>query len=115
MKIFNESGKKIAKIAGLGIFLVPSIVSAQLVISGPATLTPDPIEVVLGRVISGILGIIGVLGILYLVYGTIKYITSAGNDSDIEEAKKVITYAIWGLFLTASAYAIVQTVISFAG
>jgi len=113
MKIFNELKKYSVAVAILGIFSIPSIASAQFVVNGPATLTSATLDVVLENIIVGILGFVGVLGILYLVYGGIRYVTSAGNDSDMEEAKTIIMYAIWGLFLTASAYAIVKTIITF--
>lgn len=113
MKIFNGLKKNLARIAILSIFLIPSIAGAQWAVSGPASLTDDDLSVVLTNIIVGILGFVSILGILFLVYGGIRYVTAAGNESDMEEAKTIIMYAIWGLFLTASAYAIVKTVVAF--
>ncbi|MBU4579742.1 hypothetical protein KKB43_01870 [Patescibacteria group bacterium] len=103
-------------LAAVNLLIIPFLVSADGFDVGdpPSGLTSVELDVVLENIVVGILGFIGILGILYLVYGGIRYVTSAGNDSDMEEAKKIIMYAIWGLFLTASAYAIVKTVIAFA-
>lgn len=122
MKIFNglknfiKMEKVLLKVIITGILFVPSVVSAQWVIgAAPDGLNANLLGVILTNVIIGILGIIGVLGILYLVYGGIRYVTSAGSDSEIEEAKKIVTNAIYGLFFVAASYAIVSTVVSYIG
>ena len=44
--------------------------------------------------------------ILAIIYGSVRLITSAGNDQGKEEAKKVITTAIIGLLLALAAESI---------
>ncbi|MDP3057635.1 MAG: hypothetical protein Q8N37_03920 [bacterium] len=105
-------------LAAASLLVFPSVVLAQAATgwtTGPAPtgLPTVELDVVLTNIIIGILGFVSILGILFLVYGGIRYVTAGGNESDMEEAKKIITYAIWGLFLTASAYAIVKTVVAF--
>ena len=102
-------------LAAASLCIAPFVASAQFDISGPGSLTDVELDVILTNIIIWILGFIGILGILFLVYGGIRYVTSAGNESDAEEAKKIITYAIWGLFITVSAYAIVKTVVTLVG
>lgn len=115
MKLVKLFNKKTAGIMIFVLFAVPAITSAQLTISGPSTLRSDPLEDILGDVIVGILGLVGIIGIIYLVYGSIQYVMSAGDNSKTEEAKQIITYALWGLFLVAASYALVKMVIDFAG
>lgn len=112
-----KSIREISFLAAICLFIIPSIVSAAgwSIGTAPSGLTDVELDEVLTNIIVWILGFIGILGILYLVYGGIKYVTSAGNDADTEEAKNIITYAIWGLFITASAYAIVKTVVGLVG
>lgn len=116
MNKFIGLKKNLAIIAILNIIFIPLNVLAQWD-TGPAPggLFADLLGVALSNVIVGILGIIGVLGIAYLVYGGIRYVTSAGSDSEIEEAKKIVTNAIYGLFFVAAAYAIVKTVVNLIG
>jgi len=112
----TKSIKAIIFLAAASLFIIPSVVLAQWTTDGgPSTLTQKNLSVVLENIIIGILGLIGVLGILFLVYGGVKYVTSSGNETDIEEAKTIITYAIYGLFLVAAAYAIVTTVVGIVG
>lgn len=108
--------KSLAVITALGIFLIPIIASADWVIDPPpGGLSGAFLGVILENVIVGILGLIGILGILYLVYGGIRYVTSAGSDNEIEEAKRIVTNAVYGLFFVSAAYAIVKTVVNFVG
>lgn len=58
-----------------------------------------------------IIGFIAILGIIFLVYGGILYVTSAGDESRAEDGKRTITYAMIGLFLAASAYAIEKLIL----
>ncbi len=113
----TEFKKALTFLAMASLFIIPFVILAQGfdVGSAPPGLVEDELDVVLGNIIVGILGFVSIIGILFLVYGGIRYVTSAGNDSDMEEAKKIIMYAIVGLFVTASAYAIVKTVIAFVG
>lgn len=99
----------------LGIIFAPYVAFAQWVLTGPSSLTDADLSVILENIIIGFLQLVALVGIVYLVYGGIRYVTSAGNESDAEEAKKTITYAIWGLFLVAAAYAIVRTIVAIVG
>lgn len=107
----NKLKKAMIFLAAAGLMAIPTFALAQFDISGPSTLPDVELTQILENIIVWILGFVGVLGILYLVYGGIRYVTSAGNDSDAEDAKNIITYAIIGLFVVASAYAIVKTVV----
>ena len=115
MKIFNSLKNNYTKIVILSSLFIPSIVLAQFSITENYGLTDNELDVILENIIIWILGFIGILGILFLVYGGIMYVTSAGDESKAEEGKKTITYAIIGLFVTASAYAIVKTVVGLIG
>lgn len=56
------------------------------------------------------LGISGTLAIIMIIYGGIKYLTSAGNESALGEAKDIITNSIWGILLLAGAYLVLNTI-----
>jgi hypothetical protein len=56
------------------------------------------------------LGISGTLATIMIVYGGIKYLTSAGNESALGDAKVIITSAIWGILLLAGAYLVLNTI-----
>ncbi len=53
----------------------------------------------------------GPTGILILAIGGLKYVTSHGNQTAMESAKKTINFAIIGLIIIALSYAIVTNII----
>lgn len=50
----------------------------------------------------------GALAVIFIIVGGIQYTISAGDSKRVSTAKNTITYAIAGLFVCISAYAIVQ-------
>ncbi len=60
------------------------------------------------------LEVVALIAVLAIIWAGFTYITSLGDDSRIESAKKMIIWAAVGLILILGAYAIVNTVISAA-
>jgi hypothetical protein len=54
----------------------------------------------------------GSIAVLMLVIGGVMYVTSLGDQEHAEKAKKIIQYALIGLFTVILAYAAVTNVIS---
>lgn len=73
-----------------------------------ATALPD----LIGQVINWFLVLVGVLALGFIVYGGFLYITSHGDENQVEQAKKIITYAVIGIVMIGISYAVVQFVIS---
>jgi hypothetical protein len=95
------------------ILVVPAIVSAQY---NPTDGQPDGIadatdmnEVILSA-INWILAFLASLSVLMIVVAGIMYITSGGDESRTETAKKWLTYSIVGLVVALLSYVIVKTV-----
>lgn len=107
--------KRIKKIlslsAVLSIIFSPLAALALTMPNKPAGV-PDDIEKVLTNVISGVIGFIVIVAVLFLVWGGIQYLTSAGDETQVENAKKTISYAIIGLFVAAIAFAVVKLMVS---
>lgn len=59
------------------------------------------------------LGIISVVCLLFLVFNGYRYALARGEDNQISQAKKGITYAIIGLIVVLAAYTIVATILNF--
>jgi len=57
------------------------------------------------------LGFLALLTTGILLYGGFLYITSAGNDENVEKAKKLIMYAAIGIIVIFMAFAIVNTLL----
>lgn len=71
--------------------------------------TPAPFAIV-ATVIQIILGVIGVVALVLILYAGFQWMTSAGNEEKINQAKKIIASAIVGLVLIFSSYIIADFV-----
>ncbi|MFA6184215.1 MAG: hypothetical protein WC682_03900 [Parcubacteria group bacterium] len=73
---------------------------------------PDLATIAL-NVLNFLLSVTGVIGIIMLVAAGIAYMTAAGNEGQIETAKKMTTWAIIGIAVALGALVIVQQVAKF--
>jgi hypothetical protein len=69
-------------------------------------------DVSFGGIASAGFIIAGAFSALYVIVGAIRYAISAGDQSHITAAKNTILYALIGLVISTSAFAIIQFVIS---
>lgn len=108
---------KIKKNAASALFLLiivlaPLSAFAQWGVGDPPGGIPN---VELGQVVinvtNWVLGIVTLLAILSLIWGGIRYVTAAGDQSVTEEAKTIISHAIWGLVVAGVSYALVSAVV----
>lgn len=72
-----------------------------------------------GRIVQTIVTILLIAAVLialfFLIWGGIRWITSGGDKSKVEEARKHIVAAIIGLIVAFLAYFILQVVLGFFG
>ena len=61
------------------------------------------------------LGFLGLIAVLIIIYSGFLYVTSRGEDSQMEKGKKGITSALIGIIIILSSFAIVNTVIQAPG
>lgn len=70
----------------------------------------------LSGVIKGVINILlfvaGMIAVLMIVIGGLRYITSDGDSNRASQARNTILYALIGLIVAISAYAIVNFVLS---
>lgn len=66
----------------------------------------DDISASIGLIIQVLISFIGVIFMILLVYGGILWMTAAGNDQQVDKAKKIIVESMIGLVIVVSAYAI---------
>ncbi|OGL74143.1 hypothetical protein A3D72_02555 [Candidatus Uhrbacteria bacterium RIFCSPHIGHO2_02_FULL_57_19] len=76
------------------------------------TLPETDITVIVGRVISAALGLLGIIFLVLTVYGGFLWMTAAGNEQQIEKAKKMLVSAVIGLVIVSAGYAITNFVIT---
>lgn len=66
-------------------------------------------------ILSIVFAITGSIAILMIVIGGFRYIIAGGDPSAVGQAKKTILYALIGLVVTISAFAIIRFVIQGIG
>lgn len=73
--------------------------------NGVASLTCIPI--VFTNVIQGALMFVGSVAVILLIYAGIRFVMSGGDPKQVQNARSIITYAIIGLVLVLSSFAII--------
>lgn len=108
--------KGIRHAAQTGLSLLPAVAFAQLEGTPvpPGTAEGDLATVIL-NLVNYVLAIVGVIALAYLVYGGFRYITSAGNEETVDEAKRIIFNAVIGIIVIGVAAALVNFVIRGVG
>ena len=66
-------------------------------------------QLILG-LISIALSVAGLVAVLFLIVGGFRYIVAAGNEEQVESAKKTITHAIIGLVIIILSFVIVRVI-----
>lgn len=65
----------------------------------------------IANVMSAVFVVVGALAVLFMLVGAVRYVTANGEQAKITQAKNTILYAIVGIGISATAFAIVQFVI----
>jgi hypothetical protein len=68
------------------------------------------VPIVIGRIIGGLLGLMGSIFFVMLVYGGFMWMTAQGKEQQIERARSIITWAVWGVVIILLAYVITGTI-----
>ena len=63
-------------------------------------------------IINWFLFFLGLLATAFLIYGGFLYITSAGNDDNVNKAKKIIIYAAIGIVLILVSAVLVNALVN---
>lgn len=71
---------------------------------------PTDIRQAIMNVTNWILGFIAIVATLVIIYGGVQYLTAGGNEDNVGNAKKTISYGIIGIVIAGLAYAMVIVV-----
>ena len=58
------------------------------------------------NIINIILGFLGILAVVLILFGGFKWMTAAGNEDKVAEAKKLLVAGVVGLIIILAAYAL---------
>jgi hypothetical protein len=63
------------------------------------------------RIVNFFLTFLGILAVIMVIYGGVTYVTAAGNDEAVGNAKNIILYALVGIIIILLSFAIVNTIL----
>lgn len=75
------------------------------------TANKDP-RAIAGSVISVLMGFLGIVAVVIILMGGFKWMTAAGSEDKIEEAKKLLAAGIIGLVIILSAWGLATFVLT---
>jgi hypothetical protein len=64
------------------------------------------------NVINLLIGITAALSVVFLILGGYQYLTSVGNEEQIKQAHKTVTWSLVGVFVALLAFAIIQILVN---
>lgn len=62
-------------------------------------------------VINFFLTFLGLLAVIMVIYGGFLYVSSAGNEENVNKAKKILLYAVIGIVVIIASFALVNTIL----
>ena len=71
----------------------------------------NSVPTIVQTILRSIILSLGIVAVIFIIIGGYNYMTSAGDASKVEKAKKTILYAVIGLIICALAFVIVNFVI----
>jgi len=86
--------------------------SIELETLGSIGLASTNIFLIVSRIIQVFIGLLGVIAISLIIYAGYLWMTAAGNEEKISQAKKILVNAVIGLIIILSAFAIVSFIIN---
>ena len=91
------------------LFRIVASVSSEFDVPGGNKLNrnSDSLDIIFNIVF----GVMGAVALVMLLLASLKYVTSRGDPGEVAKAKNSILYAVIGLVVVASAFAIVGFVV----
>jgi hypothetical protein len=114
--------KALISVSSLALYGLPAAALAQLgnttnfgldQFASTTNLGTDlPLIETIARIINILLGFLGVLAVLLVLWGGFKWMTAAGNEDSIGEAKKLMAAGVVGLAIILAAFAVASFVVN---
>ena len=71
---------------------------------------PSNLGWVAGSIASALIFLVGAVSVIMVIVGGLRYVISMGNSKQVEQAKNTILYAVIGVVVAVSSYAVVSFV-----
>lgn len=84
----------------------------QSTVSLDNPISSNSIPALIGRVITAVLGVVGSIALLMVIYGGFTWMLAAGSSEKIKKGRDIIVWAMLGLVVIFTSYALVRFVIT---
>lgn len=105
-------------IVAITLFSAMPLASAALIDQGDnipsvsdATGGATDLKALVLQIVDYFLLFLGLIAVIMVIYGGVTYVTSAGNDEAIGNAKKIIMYALIGIVVILLSFVVVNAVL----
>lgn len=89
---------------------VPGMVGAQFAMPPSGGLPTGSIYSLIGRTMNWLLAVFGMIAIIAFVISGFQYLTAAGDEGQIETAKRNMKYSIIGIVVALSGWIILAAI-----
>ncbi len=110
--IINQFMKNLIKYSVLGLSMFPVLASAANAITGGPTSAGD-VWTIINNLLGWMVGLFFLAATVFILLAGFKYMTAAGDESKVTEAKNYLTYAVIGIAVGLLAFAIPNILASF--
>lgn len=74
-----------------------------------ATASEGSLRLMVLKFVNFFLYFLGLVATVFVIYGGFLYITSQGDDGNVEKAKKILTFAAIGILIVLISFALINT------
>lgn len=94
-------------------FAIPDVACGSLPWCGDSSVDGDGVFAIIWNIISLMIKYIAVIAVIAVMIGGIMYLISSWEEEKTKKAKTVITWALVGVFLSISAWSIINILNNF--
>lgn len=73
------------------------------------------LRAIVKTILNFFLSFLGLLAVIMVIYGGFLYVGSAGNEENVNKAKKILLYAAIGIIVIVVSFAVVNTLLTSVG
>jgi hypothetical protein len=77
--------------------------------------TLQGLECLIANVFTVIITLIGLAAFVMFIVGSVRWLISGGNASNVEKARNTMTYAVVGIVIALSAFIVLNLIAGFTG
>lgn len=77
--------------------------------------TIQGLECLIANIFTVIITLIGLAAFVMLIIGSVRWLLSGGNSSNVEKARNTMTYAVIGIVVALSAFIVLNLIAGFTG